>query len=329
MKLVGVTQARNERFASWVAALCALVLAPGALAQDAYPSKPIRFVLPYTTGGGSDRLTRAVADEMGKRLGQPVLVDSRPGANTMIAAEIVARARNDGYTLLYLGWTTITTNLVTYKNITYKLEDFQPITTLYRSPLNIVVRKDFPASTLKELIEYARSKGSLAYGTAGAGSSPNLMVARLSRTTGVRFEHVPYKGEAPAVLDVVGGHLPMFAGSLSNSAQHIRAGNLKVIVTSSGERLPSYPDVATIREAGFEDQVFTYWHGVAAPAGTPRAIIDKLHAAIVAAMALKRVRDVLEGDQIPTTISPEAFTELIRRDISTWGPVIRANNLVQ
>ena len=169
MKLVGVTQARNERFASWVAALCALVLAPGALAQDAYPSKPIRFVLPYTTGGGSDRLTRAVADEMGKRLGQPVLVDSRPGANTMIAAEIVARARNDGYTLLYLGWTTITTNLVTYKNIT----------------------------------------------------------------------------------------------------------------------------------------------------------------AIVAAMALKRVRDVLEGDQIPTTISPEAFTELIRRDISTWGPVIRANNLVQ
>ena len=113
------TEMRNERFPSCLVALCALAFAvPGALAQDAYPSKPIRFVLPYTTGGGSDRLTRAVADEMGKRLGQPVLVDSRPGANTMIAAEIVARARNDGYTLLYLGWTTITTNLVTYKNIT-------------------------------------------------------------------------------------------------------------------------------------------------------------------------------------------------------------------
>jgi tripartite-type tricarboxylate transporter receptor subunit TctC len=315
---------------SRIVALCAFTLcAAGALAQEPYPSKPIRFVLPYSTGGGSDALTRAVADEMRKRLGQPVIVDSRPGANTMIAAEIVARSRNDGYTLLYLGWTTITTNLVTYRNIAYRLEDFQPITTLYRSPLNIVVRKDFPASNLKELVEYARSKGSLAYGTAGAGSSPNLLVARLSRATGVKFEHVAYKGEAPAVLDVMGGHLPMFAGSLSNSAPHIRAGALKVIVTSSGERLPSYPDVPTIREAGFEDQVFTYWHGVAAPAGTPRAIIDRLHAAIVAAMDLKRVRDVLEGDQIPTTMSPEAFGELIRRDIATWGPVIRANNLVQ
>ena len=309
-------------------ALCAVV-ASGAFAQEPFPSKPIRFVLPYTAGGGSDRLMRALGEELRERLGQPVLVESRPGANTMVAAELVARARNDGYTLLYLGWATITTNLVIYKNISYKLEDFQPITTLYRSPLTLVVKKDFPASNLKELIGYARNKGSLAYGTAGTGSSPNLLLVRLSKASGVNFEHVPYKGEAPAVQDVMGGHLPLFAGSLSNSAPSIRAGNLKAIVTSSGERLPNFPDIPTFREAGFEEHVFTYWHGVAAPAGLSRAILDRLHAAFVAAVESKRVRGVLEPDQIPTTMSPDAFSEQIRRDIETWGPVIRANNLVE
>jgi tripartite-type tricarboxylate transporter receptor subunit TctC len=284
-------------------------------------------VFPYAAGGEADKLARALAEELRERLGQPVIVDNRPGANTMVAAEIVARARNDGYTLLYLAWTTITTNFLIYKNISYKLEDFQPITTFYRSPLGLVVRKDFPASNLKELIEYARSKGSLAYGTSGAGSSANLLLSRLSKATGVKFEHAPYKGDAPAVQDLLGGHLPMFAGALNTAAQQIRAGNLRVIVHSSGERLPAYPEIPTFRDAGFEEQVFTYWHGVAAPAGTPRAIVDKLHAAFVAGMDSKRARAVLTPFHVPTTMSPDAFAELVRRDIATWSPVIRAMNL--
>jgi tripartite-type tricarboxylate transporter receptor subunit TctC len=304
-------------------ALCALAFAqPAALAQEPYPSKPIRFVFPYAPGGEADALARAVADELRERLGQSVIVDNRPGANTMIAAEIAARAPNDGHTLLYLAWTTITTNFLMYKNISYKLEDFQPITTFYRAPLGLAVRKDFPASNLKELLEYARNKGSLAY-----GSSPNLLVARLAKATGVKFEHVAYKGDAPAVQDLIGGHLPLFAGALNTAAQHIGAGTLKVIVHSSAERLRAYPDIPTLRDAGFEDQVFTYWHGVAAPAGTPRAIVDKLHAGFVAAMDSRRVRAVVTPFQIVGTLSPEAFAELIRRDIATWGPVIRSMNL--
>lgn len=321
---------RTWHFSSRIMVLSPLLFAvPIAFAQEPYPAKPIRFVLPYAAGGGSDRLVRAIGDELRERLGQPVIVDARPGANTMVAAEIVARSRNDGYTLLYLGWSTITTNLVVYKNISYKLEDFQPITTLYRSPLTLVAKKDFPASNLKELLDHTRSQGSLAYGTAGAGSSPNLLLARLARATGVKLEHVAYKGEAAAVQDVIGGHLPLFAGSLSNSAPHIRSGSLKAIVTSSGERLPNFPDIPTFREAGLEEQVFTYWHGVAAPAGTPRAIVERLHAAFAFAVESKRVRATLEPDQIPTSMTPDAFTELIHRDIAIWGPVIRASNLIE
>jgi tripartite-type tricarboxylate transporter receptor subunit TctC len=242
----------------------------------------------------------------------------------MLGAEVVAKAPNDGYTLLYVGWPTISTNLVVYKDVRYKLEDFQPITTLFRSPVFLTVRKDFPASNLKELLDYARKEGHLAYGTSGTGSSPHLLLEKIKAATGVAFEHVPYKGEGPAVLDVLGGHLPLFAGSMATPMQFVRAGTLKVIATSSAERLPAFPDVATFKESGFPEHVFTYWHGIAAPAGTPRPIIDKLHAAIVAAMASQQVRQMLGPDQIPTTMSPEAFTDLIHKDIETWTPVIRA-----
>ena len=320
----------SPRIQAWFMSLCAIAFSvPGALAQESYPSKPIRMVFPYAAGGEADAFARAIADEVRERLGQPMIVESRPGANTAIAAEIVARAPNDGYTLLYLAWSTITTNLIMYKNIPYKLADFQPITTFYRAPLGIAVRKDFPASNLRELIEYARKRGSVEYGTSGAGSSGNLMLARLSRKTGVKFEHVPYKGDAPVVQDVMGGHLPMFAGALNTAAQHIRAGNLKALATSSGERLKAYPDIPTFRDSGFEEQVFTYWHGMAAPAGTPRAIVDRLNSAVVAATESKRVRGVMTPFQTVSTMSPEAFSELIRSDIAIWGPVIREMNMIQ
>ena len=307
---------------------CAAGFAAVARAQD-YPTKPIRMVFPYASGGEADAFARAVAEEVRDRLGQPVIVDSRPGANTAIAAEIVSRSLNDGYTLLYSAWSTLTTNFVMYPKLPYRLEDFEPISTFYRAPLGIAVRKDFPASSLKDLIAYARNKGSVAYGTSGAGSSGNLMLARLARATGVKFEHVAYKGDAPVVQDVLGGHLPMFAGALNTAAQHVAAGTLKVIAHSSGERLPAYPDIATFRDAGFEDQVFNYWHGLAAPAGTPRAIVDRLNSAVAGAADSKRVRSVMTPFQTVSTTSPEAFGELIRRDIATWGPVIRELNLVQ
>ncbi len=298
-----------------------------AWAQGGYPNKPIRIILPYAGGGSADALARAIAEELHTSLGQTVIVESRPGANSMLGAELVAKSPNDGYTLLYLGWPTISTNLVVYKDVKYKLDDFQPLTTIFRSPVALTVRKDLPVSNLTELLDYARKQGGLNYGTSGNGSSPQLLMERLSRDTGVPLRHVPYKGEGPAVLDVIGGHLPVFAGSIATPLSHIHAGTLKVLATSNDERLSALPDVQTFKEAGFKDQVFTYWHGFALPAGTPKPIVDRLHAAIVKAMGSPGVRKVLSVDQIPVTMSPEAFKALIQKDIDTWAPVIRASNL--
>ena len=312
-----------------LAALTVLSIAPALRAQDAWPSKPVRVILPYTGGGSADALARAISEQLKNSFGQSFIVESKPGANSMLGAELVAKSPADGYTLLYCGWPTIGTNLVVYKDIKYKLEDFIPLTTIFRSPVGLTVRKDFPASNLKELFDHVRKAGSLGFGTSGAGSSPHLLLMRIKQATGLPLEHVPYKGEGPAVLDVLGGHLPMFAGSVATPAQHLRAGTLKLIATSAEERLPAFPDVQTFKEAGFPEQTFTYWHGFALPAGTPRAIVDKLQSAIVAAMASPGVRQVLGPDQIATTMSPEAFTALIRKDIATWSPVIRANNLTE
>jgi tripartite-type tricarboxylate transporter receptor subunit TctC len=312
-----------------VSAFTVLTISPTVRAQDVWPSKPVRIVLPYTGGGSADALARAFAEQFKTTFGQSFIVESKPGANSMLGAELVAKSAGDGYTLLYVGWPTIGTNLVVYKDIRYKLEDFQPITSIFRSPVSLTVRKDFPANNLKELFDHIRKAGRLSYGTSGAGSSPHLLFERIKQVTSLPLDHVPYKGEGPAVLDVLGGHLPLFAGSIATPLQHIRSGALKVIATSAEERLPAFPEVQTFKEAGLPDQSFTYWHGFAAPAATPRAIVDKLHAAIVAAIGSAAVRNALGPDQIPTTMSPEAFTALIRRDIASWAPVIRANNLTE
>ncbi|CAN5347437.1 tripartite tricarboxylate transporter substrate binding protein [soil metagenome] len=300
-----------------------------ASAQDAWPSKPIRMILPYAGGGSADTVARAIADQLRASLGQMVIVESRPGANSMLGAEMVATSPADGYTLLYLGWPTISTNLVVYKDVRYKLADFQPLTTIFTSPVSLTVRKDLAVSNLKELLDYARKQGGISFGTSGVGSSPHLLMERLSKETGVPLRHVPYKGESPAVLDVIGGHLPVFAGSIATPLTHIRAGTLKVVATSSDERLVAFPEAPTFKESGFKNHVFTYWHGFALPANTPKPIVDKFHAAIVAAMNAPQVRQVLSVDQIPTTISPAAFKDLIQHDIDTWAPVIRAANLVE
>lgn len=321
----------RRRFGALLAACgalagAALLPAPDARAQE-FPAKPIRIILPYSVGGSADALARAIASQMQGRLGQPVIVESRPGANSMLGAELVARAPADGYTLLYLGWPTITLNPVVHPDARFKLEDFQPLTTTFRSPIGLTVKADFPANTLPEMLEYARSQGGLSFGTSGPGSSPHMLLTRLGQLAGVSFNHVPYKGEGPAVLDVMGGHLPMFAGGIATPEQHIRAGTLKVLAISHDERLPAFPDIPTFKESGFPDEVFTFWHGFALPAGTPAPIVEKLHAAIAAAMESEPVRNVLGPDQIPTVLTPEDFKALMQEDIATWTPVIRQLDL--
>ncbi|MFT8244943.1 Bug family tripartite tricarboxylate transporter substrate binding protein [Roseomonas sp. BN140053] len=293
-----------------------------------YPSRPIRLVLPYATGGAADALARAVGEHLREQLGQPVVVDSRPGANSQLGAELVARAPKDGYTLLYVGWPTISINTVLNRNPPYRPEDFQPITPLFRTPTALAVKPDSAIRDFDGVVAAARAAGSLAYGTTGIGSSSHLLMARQGERAGVTLQNVPYRGEAPIMTDVIAGHLPLYVGSVSTALEQHRAGTLRIIGTTAPERLPVLPDVSTFREQGHGEMVFTYWHGVVAPAGVPAPVLAALHAGFTSAMRAPGVLARLSPDFTPFTLEPDAFAALIRDDIATWEPVIRANRMM-
>ena len=299
-------------------------LAAPAIAQEAWPSRPIRLILPYTPGGGADATARAVGEHLRGALGQPVIVESRPGAGSMLGAEVVARAPKDGYTLLYAGWPTVTLNVVMHRAPPYRTEDFAPVSVFWRTPQTIAVHPNSPIRDIATLLERARTE-ELAYGTSGVGASSHLLMEKLKAATGAKFVHSPYRGEAPAATDVVAGHLPLYVGSAGSSMPMIRGGLLRTICVTSPERLPVLPDVPTCREQGHDAMTFTYWHGMLAPAGTPAPIVARLNAAVVAALGDATVRSRLPEDVVPAPTSPEAFAALIRADIAEWTPVIRAN----
>lgn len=312
---------------SILAAALALPAAP-ALAQ-AWPTRPIRFVLPYTTGGSADALARALAEHLRGELGQPVVVDSRPGGGSMIGAEIVARAPADGYTVLYAGWPTVTMNVVMHRAPAYRTEDFRPLTPFFRTPLSIAVAPGNPARDFNDLIAQARQRGSLSYGTSGVGASSHMLMERIRASTGVAFDHIPYRGEAPAATDVIAGHTTAYVGSIATILQQHRGGLIRIIGHTNPARLPILPDVATLGELGFtEAGVFTYWHGALVPAATPEPIVRRLHAAFVSGIASPAVRARLSEDFVPFTLPPEEFSGLIRQELALWTPIIRANNMV-
>lgn len=298
-------------------------------AQAAYPTRPVTIVFPFSAGGSVDGMIRAVAEDLTQRMGQPFIVDSRPGAGSTIGAEVVARSTPDGHTLLWSGWNTLTTNLALYRNIRYKIEDFAPITSTFSGVIGLAVRPNIPASDFRQLSQHIQNTGgSLEYGTAGIGTSPHLLMQLAAKAAGIKLTMVPYKGEAQGVTDMTGGHLPMFAGSVSNMIEHHRAGALRLVGLSSPVRLEAYPGVPTFHEAGYPQLDFAYWHALLAPTGTPPAIVSKLNAAVKAAMGTTLVAARLSPDQKVTTSSPEELGRLIREDKQKWGDVIMENRLV-
>lgn len=310
-------------------AAAAALPAAGAAAQDAWPSRPIRFILPYPPGGAADRLARALADHLREQLGQNVVVESRPGGASMIGALAVAQAPADGYTILYAGWPTVTMNVVMHRSPPYRTEDFQPITPFFRTPLSVAVAPDSPVRNFRDLIEEAKRRGSLSYGTSGVGASSHMLMERVKAATGANFEHVPYRGEMPAATDVVARHTAAYVGSIGTILELHRGGRIRIIGHTNPERLPFLPDIATLGELGFtEAGIFTYWHGALVRAGTPQPIVQRLNAAFVSGMASPAVRSRLPEDLVPFTQTPEEFAALIRDELQTWSPIIRANNMV-
>lgn len=321
----------DPRIAAAAAAILVTAMAPATTASaQSYPERPIHVVVPFAPGGITDILARALGQRLGKTLGQPIVVENRPGANSQVGAEIVARSAPDGYTLLVSADTTFVMNPHLYAKLGYDvLRDFVPVSGLGISPQALVVHPSVPARSVSELVELARAKpGEITYGTFGIGSSGHLNIELMQAVTGTRFTAVHYKGAAPALTDLIGGHIQMMIVSIGLVTQGWQAGQLKVLGFGSTERIKQYPDVPTIAETlpGFEA---ASWYGLAAAAGTPRPIVEKLSAETRRIFAEPDFRDRFLAPNMIFSIAgtPEEFAARIHADDAKWGKVIRDANV--
>ena len=298
-----------------------------ALAQtDGYPRKPIRIVVPYAPGGPADILSRLIGLRLNEAWKQPVIVDNRPGGNTIIGAEIVARAQPDGYTLLVTYVGTLAINPSLYQKLPYDpIRDFAPITVIATLPLILVVTPSLPANSVKELIALAKSQPEkLTYSSGGVGQASHLAAELFQTVTGTKMTHVPYKGNAPAVADVVGGHISMIFDGMSSSLPHVRSGRLKALGITTAKRSASIPELNTVEEAGVPGFDVGSWVGLLGTAGTPQPIIAMLNREVVRILQLPESRERLfaMGHELQAT-TPEQFQAYLKSEISKWAKVIK------
>jgi tripartite-type tricarboxylate transporter receptor subunit TctC len=310
-----------------IAAACAISsLAGGHAVAQSYPAKPVRVIVAFAPGGGADIVARLISQHLSERWGQQFVVDNRAGAGGIVGTEMVARAAPDGYTLLLGQSGPNAINPSLYAKLPYDaIKDFSPITQATLYPYVIALHPSVPASNLSELIALAKSRsGELTYASAGLGSSAQLAVELLMRQAQIQLNHIPYKGAGPALMDTVAGQVSMVFGDAASATQQAHAGKVRAIAVTGAKRSPLIPDVPTVSEAGLPGYEATAWHGFLAPAGTPRDIIDKLHAEIVAILKLKQVSDRLARDGIEAVgNTPEQFGAHIRNEIEKWGKVVR------
>ena len=279
-------------------------------AQDSYPNKPIRLIVPFAPGGLADTSARAVAEKLGTRLGQTVVVENRAGASGNIGMQAVAQSPPDGYTLV-LGFDV--------------LNDFAPVTKLGDAVLLLVAHPSVPAKNIQELIAFEKTKpGTLSYGTSGTGGTPHLAGELLNQRYGTKFVHVPYKGGGQAVIDVVGGQIPLVFTAVASAQQHVKSGKVNAIGVSSGKRASSLPEVPTFIESGLQDFVVDSWVGILAPGKTPKAIVDRLQRELAAVLKEPDVRErYLTLGIEPVGNTPEQFSQQIRADLARWEKVVK------
>ena len=304
--------------------------AAGALAAQAqeYPSKPVRIVVPFAPGGVADNSARVVAEPLAQRLGQPVVVENRPGASGNIGTQQAAQSAPDGYTLL-LGFDgTMVINPHVFPNIPFDtLKDFAPVTKLGDATLLLAANPSLPAKTLQEMIALAKTKP-LAYGTSGTGGTPHLAGELLKQRTGTQLEHIPYKGGGPAVADAVGGQIPLVFTAIASAQQYVRANRLVALGVPGAKRSSALPDVPTFQESGLAGFDVSSWTGIFVPAATPRAAIERLHAelAVVLQSTFVKERYAVLGIE-PVGNTPEAFGAQVREDFARWEKVVKAANV--
>lgn len=290
-----------------------------------YPSKPIRLIVPFPPGGGTDVVARGIARKLGENLGQQIIVDNRAGAAGNLGTELAAKAAPDGYTLLLLSGTQAV-NATLFKKLPYDLvRDFAAVSQVAAAPLLLVTHPSLPVKSVNELIALARSKpGQLNFATGGSGTGPHVAMELFAASTGVKMIHVPYKGNGPAVVDVVGGQCQLMFANLTGVLTAVQAGRLRALAVSSLNRSPLLPDVPTVAEAGIAGYEVVQWFGLVAPAGTMPGIIARLHAEIAKVLDTREFRDLLERDGAePAKRSSEEFAAFIKSEIAKWADVIR------
>jgi tripartite-type tricarboxylate transporter receptor subunit TctC len=296
-------------------------------AAQAYPTKPITIVVPFAAGGTTDILARVIGEALKKELGQPVVIDNRAGAGGNIGAALAAKAVPDGHTLFMGTVGTHAINAALYKKLSFDpVKDFAPLTRVAMVPNLLVANPARPYKTVKELVAYARSKpGQVTFGSSGNGSSIHLSGELFNSLAKVDMIHVPYKGSAPAVTDLVGGQIDIMFDNMPSAIQHVRNGRLKAIAVTTAKRSPELPDVPTIAEAGVPGYEATSWFGMFAPAATPAPVVAKLNAALVKVLADADVKKKLaEQGAEPYSEKPEQFAEFIRKESAKWAQVVKA-----
>jgi len=311
-----------------VAALCA-VLAAGALAQGAYPTKPIKIIAPVQPGGGLDLVARQVGDRLSKALGQPVIVENQSGGGGIVGSQATARAAPDGYTLMvgYVG--THGTNPAVRKLPYDAVKDFTPIAMVGGTPNVLVVPPSVPAKTLAEFIAYVKAnKGKLSYGSSGPGTLTHLAMEQLKVTADIDMVHVPYRGIGPAITDILAGNTQALFPGLAAALPHIKAGKMRPLAVTGTARHPLLPDVPTFEELGYKGFDGVQWYGIVGPANLPPAIVTTLNAEINKMLADPQFAERLSGEALqPMPMTPAQFGQYMRDDIAKWTKVARDRNI--
>jgi tripartite-type tricarboxylate transporter receptor subunit TctC len=292
-----------------------------------FPARSVRLVVPFTPGGSTDILARAIGQKLAEAWGQSVIIDNRPGAGGSIGMEMVAKAAPDGYTLVMGHVGTLAANPALYPKLPYDpVKDFAPITLIAMVPNVLVVGPAVPSQNVRELIALAKSKpGKLDYGSGGNGSAAHLATEYFKLRAGVDLQHIPYKGTAPALSDLLGGQIALMITGLPPVLPHVKAGKLRILGVASAQRLKGFPDIPTIAESGVPGYEATQWYGLLAPAATPKDIVVKLNRDAVKALKDPAVAERLAGEGAePVGDTPEQFGAFIRSEIELWGKVIRA-----
>ena len=315
-----------SRYAQTAAVAICVCAGTSGHAQD-YPTRPVHIVVPYAAGGGTDAMARLLAKGLEQRLGQPFIVENRPGQGTSVGGAYVARANPDGYTLLMATSSTVAINASLYRNLSYDpAKDFSPITLIAAVPFVLIVHPGLQVDTVAGLVQLAKARpGALSYASGGGGAPHHIYAELFKSMTGIDIRHIPYRGGGPALTDVVAGHVPVMFADAAQALELVRSGRVKALAVTVGKRVDTMPDVPTMHEAGVTGYEANSWQCVVAPANVPEPIVTKLNRALVDFMAAPETRRHFLGlGMQPLSSTPAELGTFIRAEIGRWAAVVKA-----